>query len=117
MKNILRKFILKMVESNDRYKLWLLSPRKDLPPRDKDKNPWWPPQDKAHGFVVRAKTESDARKIAVETTETYGSVCGFSEIDLYGYEGKTAWLSEEFSTCVELTGDGQSGVIMYDFRE
>lgn len=63
-------------------------------------SPWEKWYDKAFGFVVRAETENEARRMAQEQS---------------GDEGDTAWLSSEFSTCTELTADGEAAVVIRDF--
>ena len=67
--------------------LYLLKPRDDI---KEESSPWEPRYDKAFGFVVRAGTETDARKLA--TTEGGDEIC--SE--------PTAWLDPEYSTCEAL---------------
>ena len=79
-------------------KLWLLRPVKGLPDND---NPWDPWYDKPFGYVVRAKTEGEARKIAEDKSGTALK--------------KHTWLNPQYSTCVELTSDGLSEVIIEDF--
>lgn len=75
-------------------KLWLLQPIEGQAAWER----WY---DKAFGFVVRAKTEAEARELASEDC---------------GDEGKMCWLDSAQSTCEELTRKGKSGVIMRDFR-
>lgn len=79
-------------------KLWVLRPNKSLKYLDE---PWKPWHDKVYGFVVRAETEKEARKLAS---------------NLCGDEGEDAWLSDKFSTCEELTTAGNPRVIMIDFQ-
>ena len=67
--------------------LWLLKPIKG----------WKPWYDKAFGFVVRAQTEQEARKFA-------SSECGD--------EGPDVWLQPGVTTCVKLTDEGGTGVIL-----
>lgn len=43
--------------------VWILSARDDL---DENDNPWKPWYDKNFGFIIRAKTEKEAREIADE---------------------------------------------------
>ena len=75
-------------------KLWELKPRRES-------GAWEPWYDKAFGFIVRAETETDARRIAAEN---------------HGDEGKYAWLEAEQSTCSELTAEGTAAeVILRDF--
>ena len=61
---------------------------------------WEPWYDKAFGFVVRAESEREARLLASNGA---------------GDEGQDAWIDAEASTCVELTADGEAGMIMQDF--
>lgn len=75
-------------------KLWLLRPREGQAAWER----WY---DKAFGFVVRAKTEAEARKLA-------GENCGD--------EGDACWLDSAQSTCEELTRKGKSCVIIQDFH-
>lgn len=56
--------------------------------------------DCAWGFVVRALTEQAARRKAADES---------------GDEGRDAWLDTELTTCVELTNEGDPGVVMKDF--
>ena len=78
-------------------KLWLLGPIDE----DSDNSAWNPWGDKAFGFVVRAIDAYGARLWAATR---------------HGDEGGAAWLDERQSTCEELTGDGESGIILSDFR-
>jgi len=84
-------------------KIFILEPRGDL---DNDISPWFPWYDKSFGFVVRASSEENARKLAD---------------DAAGYENgitlkvKNPWLDEQYSICRELTSDGPEGVIMADY--
>jgi hypothetical protein len=75
-------------------KLWLLRPKEG-------RSHWEPWYDKAFGFVVRANSETEARKLASGDA---------------GDEGEEAWLLQQLSTCVELTADGEAGIIMLDFH-
>jgi len=82
-------------------KLWLLSAREDL----KDgNNPWECWYDKSFGFVIRAEDETEARSMADQ--------CGGDEKHTFA----DAWLSAEYSTCVELTAEGESDIIIDDYR-
>lgn len=89
-------------------KLWLLRPKEGL--KDGD-NPWEPWYDKCFGFVVRAETEGEARQIAhgCAGDENRGEFMGASI-------AKTGqpWQEKKYSTCVELTPDGESGVVIED---
>jgi hypothetical protein len=79
-------------------KLWLLKPVEGQPEVNGER--WSPSYDEAHGFVIRAENENAARMFA-------GNDCG--------YEGEGVWLNPDQTTCVELTGNGESGVILIDF--
>ena len=81
-------------------KLWLLRPREDLPRRN---NPWDPPYDKKHGFVIRADTEQQARELAHHRGEDENR------------STLSPWLLAKYSTCTELTHDGETEVILEDF--
>ena len=89
-------------------KLWLLRPII----KDKDKNPfvkgasphpWEPWYDKVFGFVIRAETENIARVIA--------GVNAKHEAD-----ETNPWLEVGYSSCVELTLEGNEELIIVDFR-
>ncbi|MFA5165656.1 MAG: hypothetical protein WC481_08880 [Candidatus Omnitrophota bacterium] len=80
-------------------KLWLLRPKEGLPENEGPLNPWEPWYDKTFGFVIRAETEGEARKIAKGDCDC---------------EGRSAW-SSAFSTCIELLPEGESGIIIKDF--
>lgn len=77
-------------------KLWILRPAKE----SLLWNPWY---DKAFGFVIRAETEEDARRIAQENAG-----------DETRYNAP-AWTDPVNSTCIELTADGPEEEIMRDF--
>ena len=87
-------------------KLYLLRPMADDPAWD----PWY---DKAFGFVVRAKDETEARQLAQEESGdeawkyNFGSEPWRKPLD--------SWLSSDHSTCVELTSTGEAEVIIRDF--
>jgi hypothetical protein len=91
-------------------KLWLLKAREDL---DKNDDPWEPWYDKAFGFVVRAENEERAREIAQSN--------GGDEKRRYrgnwnGYDKLYPWIDPKYSTCVELTTEGQEGMVLMDFH-
>jgi hypothetical protein len=75
-------------------KLWLLKPVHI----EGDRRWGW---DCAHGFVVRADSETDARLLAAGES---------------GDELPTAWLKPELSTCEELTAEGGAEVVLRDFH-
>ena len=81
-------------------KLWLLRPVDNLKVGD---DPWDPWYDKAFGFVVRAKTEIEAREIA--------DIEGRAE----NREFDSPWLDAMYSSCLELLSKGEAGLIIRDF--
>ena len=83
-------------------KLWLLEAIEDLPTGN---DPWEPWYDTAAGFVVRAGTETDARKFAHKH--------GGAEKEHHGIR---PWLNPKYSTCLELVPDGDPGVVIRDFQ-
>lgn len=89
-------------------KLWLLRPVKGLPDND---NPWKPWYDKTFGFVVRAETEEAARNLADMEAgeENQGEFLGNKIADT-----KNPWIDAKYSTCIELTADGEPKVIIED---
>lgn len=88
-------------------RLWLLRPIEELP---EDIDPWCPWYDKTFGFVVRADTEEKARQIANDNggAEVNELMTGWNRT------GAKPWLNPKESTCVELTADGEEGVIIED---
>lgn len=74
-------------------KLWFLEPIDE----SKSWDPWY---DKAFGFVVRAKSEQDARMIAANNC---------------GDEGKDAWLDAQQSRCTPLKQQGKAEMVIRDF--
>ncbi len=89
--------------------LWLLRPRSGLTPGD---DPWHPWYDKSFGFIVRAETCAEARKLADKDAgdENRGE---FLEKSIANT--KNPWLDSKYSTCEALTESGSSEVIMQDF--
>ncbi len=87
-------------------KLYILKPVLDLPKGD---NPWKPWYNKCFGMVVRAEDEHWARKHAHENAgdENRGEFAG-NPIS----KTKTPWLDPKYSTCGELTVDGEHGLIL-----
>ena len=69
-------------------KLWLL---RRLPGRERDK---------AVGFVVRAETEVEARRVAHDAAPAHGSI---------------VWTDPKVTSCVELTTVGGAEVVMAIF--
>jgi hypothetical protein len=89
-------------------KLFHLFPKENV----EGENPWEPDYDKAVGFVIRAENEQEARKIA---NDNGGDEVG--EIRNHAYRtGGDLWLDGNFSQCIELTIDGEKGVIVRDLR-
>ncbi len=90
-------------------KLWILRPVDCLVDGD---NPWEPWFDKAFGFVVRAKSEKEARILAHNDAgdENRGEFLN-NQIA----KTKSPWLDSKYSTCKELSSDGDSVVVIRDF--
>ena len=89
-------------------KLWILRPVEDLKNSD---NPWEPWYDKCFGFVIRAETEQDARLIANRNAgdENRGTFLNKKIADT-----KTPWIDPKYTTCKELSNEGDPGVIIRD---
>jgi hypothetical protein len=86
-------------------KLWLLEPVENL---NKNDNPWARWHDKAFGFVVRAETEVNARKIAASEAGDENNWVRKRKIN--------PWIHVEYSTCIELLPDGPEEMILCDFH-
>lgn len=83
-------------------KLWLLKARhKELP---NDDNPWDDKWDKNYSLVIRAETEEQARQLAQDKA---GEESNGHETD----EISKPWLYAKYTTCQELTADGNVEVI------
>ena len=82
-------------------KLWILKPNDNLPVD----NPWSPWYDKVFGFVIRAKTEKEAREMANNKAKDENK------------EGvKNVWLNPKYSKCIVLRNIGKIEIIMRDFK-
>ncbi len=81
-------------------KLWLLRPVEGLSRED---DPWIPWYDKVFGFVVRTESEKSARRLA-----------DFDACD-ENSETINPWLDSRYSTCQELSAEGEPGIIIQDF--
>lgn len=79
-------------------KLWILEPI-----TKGNGSAWEPWYDKAFGMIVRAETEDAARSIANNN--------GGDE----NRDGRTPWLDNKQSSCVELSSDGPEEMILQDF--
>jgi hypothetical protein len=77
-------------------KLWLLE-AVTLGP----KGPWRGKYDMNYGFVIRARSEEDARALASAS---------------FGDEGKDAWTDPKYSSCIQLKDIGNPGVIISDYH-
>ena len=91
-------------------KLWLLRPREDVVARRTD-NPWEPWFDKLFGLVVRAEDEAKAREIAQAGGSDEAGGYTWSATG-WGQYTMPAWTDPKYSTCEELTADGEEGVIL-----
>lgn len=88
--------------------LWILRPKEGLSRLDNPWNPWY---DKAFGFVIRAESEEEARKLAHDNA--------WKENDPEFLGEKTSktdspWLDPNYSTCDSLLADGNAGVLIED---
>lgn len=89
--------------------LWLLRPVG----YEEEKYSWVDDYDVCEGFVIRAKTEEEARQIADK--------CGGDE-NMSGSGFRKAppknrpWLHPEMTTCTKITGRGKSELIICDFH-
>ncbi|MEX0598578.1 MAG: hypothetical protein WD512_19000 [Candidatus Paceibacterota bacterium] len=81
-------------------KVFKLEPAKNLDPKN---NPWEPWYEKTHGFIIRAETESEARRYADQESGNESS------------ENLRPWLNQIYSTCKDLAKESKVGVIMTDF--
>ena len=80
-------------------KLWILKPREVVYGTELDL--WKPWYDKAFGYIVRAESEEEARKLG-----TLGS----------GIEAAEAWLDAKYPTCEELLPEGKSEIVLSDIN-
>lgn len=95
-------------------KLWLLKKRSDLPNND---DPWYPEHDKNHGLIVRAETEERARRIAQDNASDEKEATEMrqeSPGQVFVTRTFDAWLDPKYSTCTELSADGEEGVLLVD---
>lgn len=74
-------------------KLWLLTP-------GQDQSRWKHWIAVAGGFVIRAESEADARRVAADNC---------------GEEGADAWLLPSLSSCNELEPASIAGLVLRDF--
>jgi hypothetical protein len=81
-------------------KLWILKPTKEG-----DKKTTYDCHD---GFVVRARTEEEARALADNTRG--------DEAPRVDNKGRRFWVSPELSTCEELGKRGEPGVVLGSFN-
>ena len=84
-------------------KLWLLKRIENLPMKN---DPWDPWYDTMQGFVIRAKTEMEARQIAHE--------CGGNEN--FAIRETHPWKDKKYSTCIELSIKGKQELVLSDFN-
>ena len=102
------KFIIN--DGKNSMKLYELRPAKSLKINDDPWNPWY---DKCFGFVIRAENEIEARKMAHENAgdENNNMFLGAKISDT-----NSPWIDPKYSTCEELKQDGESCIIIEDFR-
>lgn len=82
-------------------KLWLLRPCKEY---EDGTGPWIDKWDVTFGFVIRAETEKRAREPAD------------SDAGDENRRGRTPWLNDWDSTCIELTPTNKEGIVIRDFN-
>jgi len=90
-------------------KVYELRAIENLPLND---NPWKPWYDKNFGFIIRAENEKEAREIANKNAGDENRV-EFLNSKTAGT--KTPWLDDKYSTCSEISNNGEKGLIMQDF--
>lgn len=83
-------------------KLWILGIKPHLAKND---DPWYHPWDTNMGFVIRARSEDEARLLASQQSG-----------DEQNWNGGSPWLSVRYTTCDELQVDGEIGVVLTDFN-
>lgn len=66
------------------------------------------PYDEYRGFVVRAGSEKEAREIVVVKIK--------ENMDVWHHEETDIWLDNKESSCVFLDQDGDSMVVLADFK-
>jgi hypothetical protein len=95
--------------------LWLLRPNPDVLSRRA--HPWTPSWDKVFGMVIRAATEETARALAQSRAGNEGAgvyrKLGASEDE----RAENVWLTAEWTTCEELSREGEASVILVDSLE
>lgn len=89
-------------------KLWILRPIDDMVNRPGTEHPIWS-WDCAYGFVVRAESEITARQAIVEARNKDDWRV------MAGDEREAVWLDPKLTSCVELTTEGEPGILMRDF--
>lgn len=88
-------------------KLWILRPVENRPVGD---DPWEPWYDKCFGFVIRSETADGARRYAQAGA---GDEQPWHE---HKRDETKPWLDPKYSTCEELTVEGDAGIVIQDFR-
>jgi hypothetical protein len=80
-------------------KVWILEPI-----LKQSGDPWKPWYDKCFGFVVIASSEHEARSLADKDAgdENQGQI-------------RSPWLNHRYSTCKELTADGEARIVLRRF--
>jgi len=96
-------------------KLYLLRPKEpygDIGSVDGD--PWKPLYDKCFGFVIRAEDEQRARQMADDEAgdENDGEFMGEKTANTL-----TPWLDDKYSTCTELTANGEEELVVMDYHK
>lgn len=90
-------------------KVYILKPKNELPEND---NPWEPWYDKCFGFIIRANSEKEAREFADENAGDENREQFFNKKNA---KTTNPWLDKNYTTCEELSDNGEEGVIMRNF--
>ena len=89
--------------------IYLIKPREKYQDENNwNDNPWAPWYDKAHGYVVSADNEKEAREMVVD------KAC--KRTDKYDDVQPEHWLNEEYTICEELNRETEKGILLSDFR-
>ena len=95
-------------------KLWLLTPKENLPDDD---NPWKPWYDKCFGMVIREETEERARETATWMSREECNTENYEEIPWIRKEAyANAWKDSRYSDCIELKPEGEPKTILMDVK-
>jgi hypothetical protein len=89
-------------------RLFLLEPKKGL---ERGNDPFWPPEEKYDGFIVRASSEDEARQVVQE----YAEKDFISHYEVQGVSLRP-WVDPLYTVCVEILPDGKAEVILSSYH-